>query len=176
MRKPQLEEVIRAASILTARKEFILFGSQSVFSVTDNPPVEVLMSRECDVWLQDEPAVQELLKRELGASSAFEKARGFYLDPLPPDLPFVPTGWEARLVELMIGDIRLRCLEIHDLIVSKLSAGRLKDYEFIAAVVMAKLARPGEVVRRIQTFSDPHTQAVLLARLRISTESTDVRF
>lgn len=36
----------------------------------------------------------------------------------------------------------------HDLIVSKLAAGRLKDYEFIAAVLMSKLARPDEVVTR----------------------------
>jgi predicted nucleotidyltransferase len=75
----------------------------------------------------------------------------------------------------LIGDIRIRCLEIHDLIVSKLAAGRLKDYEFIAAVLTRKLAHADEVIRRIQTFPDPHTQAVLLARLRIATEATDVR-
>ena len=40
---------------------------------------------------------------------------------------------------------------------------------------MGKLARPDEVQRRIQTFADPHTQALLLARLRIATEATDVR-
>ena len=67
-----------------------------------------------------------------------------------------------------------RCLEIHDLLVSKLAAGRLKDYEFIAALLMGKLARVEELQRRILTFPDPHTQAVLLARLRIATEATDV--
>ena len=65
-------------------------------------------------------------------------------------------------------------LEIHDLIVSKLAAARLKDYEFIAAVLLSKLAQAQEVVRRIQMFPDPHTQAVLLARLRIAAESADV--
>ena len=34
-----------------------------------------------------------------------------------------------------------------------------------------KLAQFDEVVRRIQTFPDPHQQAVLLARLRISSET-----
>jgi hypothetical protein len=87
-----------------------------------------------------------------------------------------PKGWEQRLVAYAIGDVTARCLEIHDLIVTKLSAGRLKDYEFIAAMLMSKFARADEVVRRIQTFADPHTQAVLLARLRIATEATDVRF
>ena len=83
---------------------------------------------------------------------------------------------QADLVALwMVDDIKVRCLEIHDLIVNKLAAGRLKDYEFIVAVFTNKLARPDEVVRRVQTFSDPHQQAVLLARLRIATEATDVR-
>ena len=38
----------------------------------------------------------------------------------------------------------------------------------------AKLAMKEEVIRRIQIFPDRHTQAVLLARLRIATEATDV--
>jgi hypothetical protein len=175
VRKEQLEEILRAASALAARKEFILFGSQSVHAITNQPPVEVLMSRECDVWLNEEPAVQDLLKAELGVESAFQQSKGFYLDPVPPDLPMVPLQWQQRLRDWMIGDIRIRCLEIHDLIVSKLAAARLKDYEFIAAVLTSKLANAGEVIRRIQTFPDPHTQAVLLARLRIATEATDVR-
>jgi len=94
---------------------------------------------------------------------------------LPPDLPILPKGWEQRLVLYRVGDITAKCLEIHDLMVSKLAAGRLKDYEFIAAVLMGKLARADELIRRVQTFPDPHTQAVLLARLRIATEATDVR-
>ena len=40
---------------------------------------------------------------------------------------------------------------------------------------MARLARGDEVIERIRTFPDPHTQALLLARLRIATEATDVR-
>lgn len=175
MKKPQLEEVIRAASVLATRKEFVLFGSQAVHALTDQPPIEVLVSRECDLWFNDEPSIQELLQRELGAGSLFQQAKGFYLDALPPGLPMVPAGWQQRLCDLMVDDIKVRCLEIHDLIVTKLAAGRLKDYEFIAAVLMGKLARPDELRRRIQTFPDPHTQAVLLARLRIATEATDVQ-
>ena len=86
----------------------------------------------------------------------------------------VPRDWEARLVDWTAGDVKIRCLEIHNLIVSKLSAGRLKDYELIAAVLLAKLVRKEEAIRRIQMFPDPHTQAVLLARLRIATEPTDI--
>ena len=123
----------------------------------------------------DEPEVAGRLTAELGKNSASAKTLGLYADPLPPDLPMVPSGWEKRLVPYQVRDVVARRLEIHDLIVSKLSAGLLKDYEFVAAAVMARLARADEVARRIQTFPDPHTQGVLLARLRIATEATDVQ-
>ncbi len=175
MQRAQFEQlVVRTASVAN-RREVVVFGSQSVHAVTDQPPTEVLISAECDVWLRDEPLVAQRLTAELGKDSAFAKAAGVYVDPLPPDLPMAPEGWERRLVALPVGEVIARCLEIHDLIVTKLAAGRLKDYEFIAAVLMRKLARPDEVVRRLQTFRDPHTQALLLARLRIATEATDVR-
>ena len=54
--------------------------------------------------------------------------------------------------------------------VSKLNAGRLKDYEFINSVLRTRLADFSAVVKRIETFSDLHQRAVLLARLRISSE------
>ena len=38
----------------------------------------------------------------------------------------------------------------------------------------AETTRSDEVIRRLQSFTEPHTQAVLLARLRIATEATDV--
>ena len=174
MQRAQFEELVVRAAAVAARREMIIFGSQSVHAVTDHPPAEVLVSAECDVWLRDEPSVTERLVAELGKGSEFARTTGVYVDPLPPDLPMVPAGWEQRLTPCPVGDVTARCLEIHDLIVSKLAAGRLKDYEFIAAVLMGKLARADEVRRRIQTFPDPHTQALLLARLRIATEATDV--
>jgi hypothetical protein len=61
------------------------------------------------------------------------------------------------------------------LVVSKLAAGRLKDYEFIAAMLMAKLARAEEVANRIQSFRELRTRAWLLARLQIAAAATDVQ-
>ena len=77
MRKEQLEEIIRMASAIANRKQFILFGSQWVYAVTSRPPVEVLISRECDVWLGHEPQLQPLLARELGKESEYQKSKVF---------------------------------------------------------------------------------------------------
>ena len=174
MQREQFHDLLRRVADVCARHELVIFGSQSVHAVTASAPTEVLISVECDIWLRDEPELASRLAAELGKDSTFAKTTGVYADPLPPDLPMLPTGWEGRLVKYELENVTARCLEIHDLIVTKLAAGRIKDYEFIAAVLMGKLARADEVVRRVQTFPDPHQQAVLLARLRIATEATDV--
>ena len=175
MQREQFNFLLSRVAEVCQRRELVVFGSQTVHALTDSPPVEVLISAECDIWLRDEPETTARLASELGKDSTFAKTAGVYADPLPPDLPMVPAGWEERLISYFISDVTARCLEIHDLIVTKLAAGRLKDYEFIAAILMGKLARVDEVQRRILLFSDPHTQAVLLARLRIATEATDVQ-
>jgi len=69
-----------------------------------------------------------------------------------------------------VGPVTAWCLDVNDLVVSKLNAGRLKDYEFINAVLRANLADWDVIIKRIQSFPDPHQQAVLVARLRISGE------
>jgi hypothetical protein len=173
MQREQFHELLTRAADACARRELILFDSQSVHALTTSPPMEVVVSVECDIWLGDEPEAASRLSAELGKNPLFAKTVGVYADPLPPDLPMVPASWEQPLGTYRVGDVTARCLEIHDLVVTKLAAGRLKDYEFMAAVLLTKLARKDEVVRRVQSFTDPHTQAVLLARLRISTEATD---
>ena len=175
MQREQFQELVARAARLGGQSGLVVLGSQAVHALSTTPPAEVLLSVECDLWLGHDSAAASRIEVELGKNSAFAKAAGVYADPLPPDLPTLPEGWEQRLVTYQGGEVAVRCLEIHDLIVSKLAAGRLKDYEFTASVLTGKLARADEVIRRIQTFRDPHTQAVLLARLRIAIEATDVR-
>ena len=175
MQREQFHELLTRAAEVCAWRTLVVFGSQSVHAITDAPPAEVLVSVECDFWFRDEPEAVERLAAELGKDSTFARSTGVYADLLPPDLPMLPQDWEKRLVTYSARGVSARCLEIHDLIVTKLAAGRLKDYEFIAAVLLSKLARADEVQRRILMFSDPHTQALLLARLRIATEASDVQ-
>src|SRR5690348_10299455 len=50
MQRAQLETALTAAAKVAGVNEFILVGSQSVHAHTDAAPVEVLVSRECDIW------------------------------------------------------------------------------------------------------------------------------
>ena len=56
----------------------------------------------------------------------------------------LPEGWRARLVPVCNENTRGAtgwCLEVHDLAVSKLAAGREKDVEYLAALFRHALAR-----------------------------------
>lgn len=171
MQRSQLEAALRATAEATKESELVLVGSQSVHAHTAEPPVEVLVSEECDIFVKGKSDRLDTITPALGRNSSFHRDHGFFVDPVDPGLLLLPPGWESRLKPLLFGSITAWCLDVADLAISKLNAGRLKDYEFVSSILRTRLAQFDEVTRRIQTFSDPHQQAVLLARLRICSES-----
>ena len=84
MQREQFDELLTRSADVCARKELIVFGSQTVHAITDKPPTEVLVSIECDIWLQDEPEVAARLQSLLGKDSEYADKSGIYADPLPP--------------------------------------------------------------------------------------------
>jgi hypothetical protein len=82
-----------------------------------------------------------VLARELGRKSAFARKHGFYMDVVTPDIACLPGGWEKRLKPFRVSGITASCLDMHDLLASKLSAGRLNDLELAGAVLKLRLAR-----------------------------------
>jgi hypothetical protein len=85
--------------------------------------------------------------------------------------PFLPPGYEARLRVLELAGVRVHCLEIHDLVLSKLVAGRLKDNETIATFIATKLVGVHTIRERIATIPDLDLRAILLARLQLVLEN-----
>ncbi|MFY9820751.1 MAG: hypothetical protein WAM82_05180 [Thermoanaerobaculia bacterium] len=56
----------------------------------------------------------------------------------------------------MTRDHKGLCLEVHDLLVSKLIAGREKDFTYLENAAKHHMADPGEVLRRLETVEvDP---------------------
>ena len=170
MRKSQFEAALQAAAKVTGEQQFIVVGSQSVHAHTDNAPVEVLISKECDLWAKGKEEKLAGLEDALGQRSPYFTEHGVYVDAVEPGLILLPAGWEQRLKPLKLGEVTAWCLDVNDLVVSKLNAGRLKDYEFVNAVLRMKLADFDVIIKRIETFPDLHQRSVLLARLRISSE------
>jgi len=165
-----LDDLLAELARVSALDEVVVIGSQCVHAVTDRPPPEVVMSIECDV-LFDEGELSERVDAALGKTSAYQAEHGVYVDTVPATFPFLPPGWEARVRTLEVPGLRARCLELHDLCVSKLAAGRLKDSETVAALITEGLVDPHEVQRRIMAVEDLRMRAILLARLQILGES-----
>ncbi len=149
MKKHELKIALKAAARVAREHEFFIIGSQAIHAQCQRPPAEVLLSQECDLYPRNRTQTAELLEQELGRNSAFARKHGFYIDVVTPDLACLPEGWEKRLRPLRVGRITASCLEIHDLLASKLAAGRLKDLELAGAMLKLRLARVRTLRARI---------------------------
>lgn len=130
MHRFQLELLLQEAAKVAGESEFILVGSQAVHAHTDLAPMEVLVSRECDIWAKSREEKLTVVEAALGRTSRFAEEYGFYVASVDPALVLLPVGWEARLKRMNFGPVTVWCLDVNDLVVSKLNAGRIKDYEF----------------------------------------------
>jgi hypothetical protein len=53
MRRVVLEELLHQLSRIVDERNLVMVGSQTVHAITDDAPVEVVMSRECDFLLDE---------------------------------------------------------------------------------------------------------------------------
>lgn len=153
MKRHELKIAIKAAAHVARESEFYLIGSQAIHAHCRRAPAEVLLSQECDLYRRTHPQAATLLDRELGRNSSFAAKHGFYVDVVAPEIAGLPAGWEKRVKKLHVGRITAYCLEIHDLLASKLAAGRLKDLELTAAVLKFRLARMRNLRARMAKLS-----------------------
>ena len=150
MKRRELELAIRAAGRVARESEFLLLGSQAVHASCRRPPAEVLLSQECDLYPRNKPEAATLLHMELGRGSPFAERHGFYVDVVSPDIATLPPGWRRRLRLLAVGKIRVFGLDLPDLVVSKLAAGRLKDLEFVGALLRLGLCAEQDIRQRLR--------------------------
>jgi hypothetical protein len=173
MRRHELEAALRAAARVSREREFVIIGSQAVHASCRRAPAEVLLSQECDLYPRNHAEKAELLHFELGRGSKFARKHGFYVDVVTPEIATLPSGWERRLKVLRLGNVTAYCLEIHDLILSKLAAGRLKDLELAGVLFKLRIADAATVRRRIQRFPIPGERANLRSQLQTVLRNLD---
>ena len=118
MTRSQLEHIIRAAGTIADDEDIVVVGSQATLGEFPEAPEELLVSREAVVY-----------PRTHGVG---------------PETAVLPAGWEGRLVMVSNANTRFVrgwCLEVHDLAISKLVAGREKDLDFVGALGRHGMAR-----------------------------------
>ncbi len=153
MKKHELRTALRAAARVSGEREFFIIGSQALHAHCKHTPAEVLLSQECDLYPRSRPEAASLLDRELGRNSTFARKHGFYVDVVAPEIASLPEEWEKRVKPFRVGGITGFCLEVHDLLASKLAAGRLKDLELTGALLKLRLAKGRTLRARVARLS-----------------------
>ena len=171
MRRELLDTLLRELARVSGKREAVIIGSQSLHADASNLPAEVLISVEVDLLMDDGDPAEPQIEAELGRSSAFQAEHGVYVDIVRSSFPYLPDGWEGRLRDMQVGELRARCLEVCDLAISKLGAGRLKDNELIAALIGQEVLDLATLRGRIGAIADLRLRAILIARLQIVLES-----
>ena len=153
MQRPQLEHIIRAASGITGAIEIVIIGSQAVLGQFPQAPDELLVSIEADVFTFRHPADADLIDGSIGEGSPFHHTFGYYAHGVAEETAVLPAGWKERLIPVRNANTGAGCglcLEVHDLAVAKLAAGREKDAAFVTGLLRHKLAGAGVIESRLR--------------------------
>ena len=168
MRKQNLFDLTAEVRKITNELPIIV-GSQAIFAVADYPPEIVRKSVECDFLLLDKSAgFRSKVTENLGIFSDYQQQTGFYADVLGRATVVLPSGWEERLAELKNenGETIALCVEIHDVAVSKLMAGREKDFEFVQAAFQSDYLQIEIFLERAAVILNQPASEALLPRLQ----------
>ncbi|HAO19246.1 MAG: hypothetical protein BWK80_55545 [Desulfobacteraceae bacterium IS3] len=161
MNRNELEHIIRAAGDIAKVQEVIILGSQSVLGQypelsykADNSESREIMIRsmEADIMIPESEEKTELVETIIGELSSFHDTFGYYAQGVDHTTSNLPEGWRDRLIKICnenTNHITGLCLEIHDLTISKLYAGREKDTEFFHAAVKNGLVSMRILLQRL---------------------------
>jgi len=97
---------------------------------------------EADLIPVEHPERWNLIDGVLGELSPFHETFGYYADGVETNTATLPNDWQERLIEIEnpnTNGIKGLCLEPHDMVISKLIAGREKDKVVAKALATAKL-------------------------------------
>ena len=169
MKRQQLEHILRAATAITGADQFVIVGSQAILGQFPDPPEELTVSIEADIFSLRNADDAELIDGSIGEASPFHRTFGYYAHGVGEETAKLPSGWKDRLVAVRTpstGGATGLCLEVHDLAVSKVVAGREKDRCFVAALLRHRLAQKDVIASRLdQTGLAPAHLAECIARL-----------
>lgn len=160
MRRDELEHAIRAATQIIKDDQVIIIGSQSILGsyTEDQLPAEATMSPEIDIAPMrdaDADALSDQLSFDVGEWSEFHATYGFYIEGVGKRTAILPPDWEYRLVGVRseaTNNATGLCLDPHDLCAAKLMAHREKDFEFVRALVDARLIDPVVLQQRLASI------------------------
>lgn len=149
MNRPQLHALLRRAKELSGHREFVIVGSLAILGAVADPPDAMVLSIDVDAYMKADPARTGELCLALGQGSVFEDEYGYYLDPVSPNLPSFPEGWQDRLILIDFGDVRAFFVHPDDVAVSKYVRGDERDMRWLREGLKSGLLNIETIERRI---------------------------
>lgn len=171
MRRSELEHIIRASGEIAADDEIIVIGSQAILGQFPNAPLRLLVSMEADIYPKNYPANADKVDGAIGEGSRFHELHGYYAQGVGEETAVLPRGWISRLVPVNnenTNGVTGYCLEVHDLAISKIIAGRPKDLEFVQELVRHKMIGRKTILDRLKKIE---VQDSFLAHVHTRTNS-----
>lgn len=186
MNKSQLEHIIRAAGAIANVQDVLVFGSQAILGQFPGPGLALgqseqvidssvediqailVRSMEVDILIPSDETKADLIDGSIGELSAFHHTYGYYAQGIDQTTAMLPEGWQTRLIVICnvnTNYVRGHCLEIHDLLISKLYAGRQKDLEFFQAARRLQLFNADTLLQRLDSTPIANERRAIIQRL-----------
>jgi hypothetical protein len=165
MYRSQLQHVILEIGRRFGLCDFHIVGSAAILAALPNPPEGALTAtRDVDVVPpHDDERLADRISFVLGEASDFDLEHGYYAQGVTSRTPtYAPSGWMVRAVPIRVDEYTGWCMETHDLVLSKLGAGREKDIEFAKSAAALGLLQREVLLRRLRDVacSDEHRQLI----------------
>ena len=165
MNRAGLEHILRASAAGSNEREIVVIGSQAVLGQFPDAPEALLTSIEADVFPRHAPDKSLLIDGAIGELSAFHQSFGYYAHGVDETTATLPSGWMDRLVPIHNDNTAGAtgwCLDVHDLAISKLVAGREKDLAFLRVLLRERMAAVPVLRERLSalTVSPDRLQAL----------------
>jgi len=163
--RSQLQHVILEIGRRFDLSDFHIVGSAAILAALPNPPEGTLTAtRDVDVIPpQDDERMADRISFVLGEASDFDLEHGYYAQGVTSATPrYAPSDWKTRAVPIRVEKYTAWCMEAHDLVLSKLGAGREKDIDFARSAAELGLLQRDELLLRLQgvACSDEHRRQI----------------
>ena len=150
MQRSELEHLIRASGEIAGDDEIIIIGSQAILGQFPDAPLGLLMSMEADIYPKNNPDKADKVDGAIGEGSSFHELHGYYAQGVGEETAVLPKDWATRLVPVNnenTNGVTGYCLEVHDLAISKIIAGRPKDVKFVQELARHNLIQEKTMLR-----------------------------
>ncbi len=156
MQKSDLFELLADIAIVLGNEKPVIVGSQVFHLLSGQTPRIVERSYECDfLFGPGQSESRNEINRLFGVASDYQDEHGIYADGLGLATVVLPDGWQDRLKTLRDDQGRevALCVDIYDVGVSKLIAGREKDLEFLESALLSEQLEIDVLLQRLTLAS-----------------------